>query len=226
MTTYKYPQKLNSEITPFIMLSAFKWSTKGKKSQSVTSNKSIEDMMVLPLPQNGIINNIANNWTEDNIMRSSDMIEGWKAQGMAKARDFLSGIGGRYHLHKKGQAINDFSSLLYSGVAMRDFNFTWSLVPESKEESIIIRDMIKAFKRNCLPEYSGWRVFYPHFWKIRVVFPGNYEPIIFNDCVLTALTDSYFEEEKYVFNTGHPTKITLMTTFKELDRLNRSQYKE
>lgn len=221
---HQYPLNLDTNNSAFIMLSAYEWSSKGKSSQSTVINKSVVDTITLPLPNNGITNSISNNWAEEDILKSENLLEGLKASIARKAREALKGLGGRYTLHSRGETINDFASLMYDGVNMRDFNFSWSLIPNSEEEANEIEDIIIAMKKNCLPEHRGWKILYPNFWKIRLVLPGDLDPITFNDCVLTTLTNTYFEDNKTVFNTGHPTKITLLASFKELDKLDRNNF--
>ena len=224
MTLYTFPKKLDSAIEPYIVFESFDWTTNGKKTQEVEVNRNPIDTIALPMSSNGIISSISNRWEESDINKTENITEGVKAFFASKAKDLGGTLVNRYS-YEKGTTINDFMSLVYDGVNLRQFNFTYELIPESAEESQIIRDIVKSFKRNSLATYNQeWQIFYPSFWTIRVVFPQDKNIIKIKDCVCMTITDAYFTDSKMPFNDGSAPKVDLDLTFKELDKVTGSDY--
>ena len=54
----------------------------------------------------------------------------------------------------RGTAINPQATLSFEGVNLRSFSFDWTLYPESKEEALSIKKIIRSIKRNILPKYK------------------------------------------------------------------------
>jgi len=224
LTIYTFPKKLDSAIEPYIMFQSFEWTTIGKKTQEVEVNRNPIDTIALPMSSNGIISSISNKWEESDIKKTENLTESLKAYGASKAKD-LGGIAINRYFYDEGIAINDFMGLVYDGVNLRQFSFTYELIPESAEESEIIKEIIKSFKRNSIGTYTKeWQVFYPKFWTIRVIFPQDKSNIQIKDCVCTSITDAYFTDSKMPFNDGSPPKVDFDITFKELDKLSGEDY--
>ena len=226
MTIYTFPKKLDSAIEPYIMFQSHEWETKDKKTQDVSTYQTHVDTIALPMSSNGIISSISNRWEESDINRSESLTEGFKAFLASKAKDIGGTLLNRYE-YEQGSTINDFMSLVYDGVNLRQFNFTYELIPESAEESEIIRNVVKSFKRNSLATYTQeWQIFYPNFWTIRIVFPQEKNIIVIKDCVCTSITDSYLTDTKIPFHDGSAPKVDLELSFKELDKVSGSDYAE
>lgn len=221
---YQFPKKLNTNIQPFIKFSSFKWSVRGKKSQEINATRTSQDTIVLPISNNGLTNTITSKWSEEDILRSSNFLEGLKNVVAQKARELTTRVGGRYNFYKRGIALNDFASLLYNGVDLREFAFTYSLIPESKTESDLLRSIIKAFKRNSLGEYQGWKILYPNFWKISLVSPQSKDIVKFKDCVMVTFQENLFTESQFTFTDGSPIRINFDMSFRELEKIDRRDY--
>jgi len=58
-----------------------------------------------------------------------------------------------------GKVLNPYKEQIFGGVSMRNFNFTWKLVPRSESEQIKIDNIIKALRYHALPNYSGTSAF-------------------------------------------------------------------
>jgi len=219
---FEFPKNLNEDIQPYILFSAFDWSTKGKKSQSLETAKTNTESIRLPLSANGISSLISNRWNEtENVTES--LVEGAKAALAQKVKS-LGGTFATRAAFLAGVAQNDAASLIYDGVNFRQFSFSYELIPSSPEESASLANIIKAFKRNSLPVYEGWKVSYPNFWNVLIVFPQDKSVIKIKDCVLTSINDNYFTDTKIPFHDGAPPKIDLELTFKELDHISKNDY--
>jgi len=220
---FEFPKAFDEDSQPYILFSAFEWSTKGKKDITSETVKENTESIRLPLSINGIGNVISSRWNETDIGRTENLLEGAKSILAQKLKD----LGGSFvsrAAFEAGVAQNDFASLVYDGVNLRQFTFTYELIPKSSEESLVLAEIVKAFKRNSLPVYSGWQVLYPNFWNIMIVFPQDKSVIKIKDCVLTNLSDNYFTDTKISFNDGAPPKIDLDLTFKELDHISKNDY--
>ena len=58
-----------------------------------------------------------------------------------------SGIGGKI--------LNPYVEQVFKGIAMREFNFSWKLVPRNESEQSKIHAIIKTLRYYSLPNYSG-----------------------------------------------------------------------
>lgn len=58
-----------------------------------------------------------------------------------------------------GKVLNPYKEQIFRGVSMRNFSFTWKLVPRNKPEQARIDNIIKALRYHALPNYSGVSAF-------------------------------------------------------------------
>lgn len=54
-----------------------------------------------------------------------------------------------------GTAVNPYATVDFDGVRLRQHDFSWSLSPNSEEESNTLRNIINTFRINILPAYQG-----------------------------------------------------------------------
>ena len=224
MANYKYPKDMNLDIQPYFMFNSFSWSMRGKKTQEPTSVREIQDSIVLPMATNGVIEAFSHNWDEASSIGSESYTQAVVKNLIGKVVD-LTGDLGKYMSVRRGFTINDYASLAFSGSNFRIFDFSFQLAAKNASESSTIQDIIKAFKRNSLPSYQGWKILYPNFWSVSIVFPNNRNIIKIKDCVITNLNVSHFPDNVFnLFKDGNPIKPELTVTFKELDKIDRSEY--
>jgi hypothetical protein len=67
--------------------------------------------------------------------------------GAPPAEALTSGIGGKI--------LNPYVEQIFKGIAMREFNFSWKLVPRNASEQSRIHDIIRTLRYYSLPNYSG-----------------------------------------------------------------------
>ena len=72
-----------------------------------------------------------------------------------------------------GQIANSHSEQYFNGVGFRSFSFSYKFQPSSHDETNIVRDIIRQFRRNALPEKSesGLTSFYPSTFEIEFITP-------------------------------------------------------
>ena len=54
-----------------------------------------------------------------------------------------------------GTAVNPHAALVFTGVALKQYTFEWTLIPNNEAESEQIRKIIRKFKSSALPSYGG-----------------------------------------------------------------------
>jgi hypothetical protein len=54
----------------------------------------------------------------------------------------------------KGKIANPYKEQVFQGIGMRQFDFSWKLVPRSASEQIKIKQIIKIIRENSLPNFS------------------------------------------------------------------------
>ena len=72
-----------------------------------------------------------------------------------------------------GQIANSHSEQYFNGIGFRSFSFSYKFQPSSHDETNIVRDIIRQFRRNALPEKSesGLTSFYPSTFEIEFITP-------------------------------------------------------
>ena len=54
-----------------------------------------------------------------------------------------------------GNVVNPHIALLFEGVNLKEFNFTWRFAPDSLEESIRLKNCIRDIKKQIYPAFTG-----------------------------------------------------------------------
>jgi hypothetical protein len=67
--------------------------------------------------------------------------------GAPPAESLTQGVGGK--------VLNPYVEQIFKGIAMREFNFSWKLVPRNAKEQERIHNIIKNLRYYSLPNYSG-----------------------------------------------------------------------
>lgn len=127
---------------------------------------------------------------------------------------------------------NPFAIMTYNGVGFKQHQFSWTLYPESKEESVVIKKIVNYFRREMLPEKlktNRYLLSYPAIFEIRL--HPNKNTMRFKRCVLTDMSINYtpnglafFKTEKDTLETSSsnaieifPASVSLSLTFKEIE---------
>lgn len=220
----QFPEMLAPDSEVVIMLKAYVKQVKGKASLNPTIVNLSKKTIVLPTPTNGFQDTHNNTWESEEMMIDFKQI---KKVGTAllvkKVKEAVGGSIAKRIERDQGFLTNDFAGIYYGGNEFRDFTFDWSLVPRNQREAIVIEEMMQYFKYFSLPQYESWKIHYPHFWEIAVLFPGDQEKFIIKDSVMTSFDAKYFSDGGApLFRDGRPQKVDLTLSFKELYRHSRS----
>lgn len=123
-----------------------------------------------------------------------------------------------------GKKLNNAQAITYDEPEFRQFRFRWTFVPHNREESKNIRDVLKHFKKNSLPEYNNWYINFPKVVKF-VVYNNRGKQIMASDyCGISKVFIDYSGESQDApnfHNDGMPIKIMFEIDLDELFIIDR-----
>ena len=133
-----------------------------------------------------------------------------------------------------GEVITDRMELAFKNVRRRVFTYNFKMIPKNSREADEIRNIIKMFQVNMLPEMKRGRqattMNFPNTFDIRYMYNGSDNDYIHrvSTCVLTDMTVNYGGDRFKTFsphNTqGAPVVETTMNlSFKELELITRER---
>lgn len=127
--------------------------------------------------------------------------------------------------------LNPRKEQLFAGVDYRTFNYTHIFTPTTAKECQVVRQIIQTFKLHMHPTLShdGFYYDYPSEFEIEYHFGGEKNKYLdgITSCALTNLQLSYGNGSSWqTLVNGHPTHITMRTTFMELEALTREKIKD
>ena len=120
-----------------------------------------------------------------------------------------------------GQVFNPNMELLFNGPTLRNFNFTFKMMPRSADESEEIKQIIRFFKRGMAPKAGSGNLFLktPNVFELRYR-QGNGEHQFlhrFKQCFLENISINYTGEGVYsTYDDGTPVSMEMTLAFKEL----------
>ena len=140
-------------------------------------------------------------------------------------------VGARLMGRSTGAIINPNLELLFSGPGLRSFNFSFKLTPRNREESEVIRKIIRAFKRNSAVQTATSALFLksPRIFQLEYIYKdGGQHPYLnkFKPCALTNFAVNYTPDGSYmVFNdTGSLTAYDIQLSFTEIIPVYANDY--
>ena len=137
-----------------------------------------------------------------------------------------------------GNIINPNVELLFNGVQLRGgFNFVYDLIPRNQTESESIKNIIKTFKQQMLPNKrsTGFFIKAPNVFRLKYMRGGKVHPFLnlFKICALTNMSVDYSGSGTYAsYHDATPVHMVLNLQFQELspiyaedyDKINSAEY--
>jgi len=135
-----------------------------------------------------------------------------------------------------GQILNQNVELLFNGVTLRSFKFSFKMTPRNENEAQQIKLIINTFKQNMAPQLGGSgdvkdvpNLFLetPNVFELTYMQGGGPHPFLhsFKQCVLTDMSVNYTGEGVYsVYNDSTPVSMVLELGFKELEPIYDLDY--
>jgi hypothetical protein len=128
-----------------------------------------------------------------------------------------------------GQILNPNMELLFNGVTLRSFRFSFKMTPRDDKESEQIKYIIRSLKRNMAAKSGGTFLGAPNIFELRYRQGNNNHPFLhkFKPCALTDMAVNYTGENVYAtYHDGTPVSMTMDLTFKELVPIYDIDYTE
>ena len=133
-----------------------------------------------------------------------------------------------------GAILNPNKELLFNGVTLRTFRFSFKLTPRSDTESKSIKNIIRVFKRNMAPkvsvsnssETSGF-LLTPNVFNLQYMKGGDKHPFLnsFKSCALTDMSVNYTGDGTYAtYADATPVSMVMDLTFRELEAIYDTDY--
>jgi len=122
-----------------------------------------------------------------------------------------------------GLSINPFLAVLFDSPEFRSYNFSWKLFPRSEQESLTVKEIIKKFQRNTLPELTespGLFYKYPSIVDIAINTPDKSEHLFqFKKAVIESFNVNYNAGNSPAFfrGTSASAAIEITMNIKEIE---------
>lgn len=160
---------------------------------------------------------------------------------------FIQAAGKKLNEMLKGQvgqvagAIpNPYVTVMFSGVDLRTFTFTWKFAPRNVAESKMLQSIIKIIKGSALPSYSGNNfgvLQYPMIckmtlmshdgnWKTGNFMEGSHPIIGFKNALIENVTVNYAPNgiPSFFAGTQLPTFYQISVTLKEIEYFTAADF--
>ena len=135
-----------------------------------------------------------------------------------------------------GQILNNNLELLFSGVNLRSFPFTFTFSPRNPKESDVVKAIIRSLKMSMAAkagEFNGSAqgIFLksPDLFQLDYLKDGKNHPFLnrFKLCALTGMSVNYTNAGTYAsYSDGTPVNIRMNCTFKEINPIYHEDYIE
>lgn len=135
-----------------------------------------------------------------------------------------------------GQILNNNLELLFSGVNLRSFPFSFTFSPRNPKESDVVKNIIRSLKMSMAAkagEFNGSAqgIFLksPDLFQLDYLKDGKNHPFLnrFKLCALTGISVNYTNAGTYAsYNDGTPVNIRMNCTFKEINPIYHEDYAE
>ena len=133
-----------------------------------------------------------------------------------------------------GNILNPNMELLFEGVNLRSFKFSFKMTPRSKDEAIAVKNIIRTFKKNMTPQAEGSLYLKtPNIFELSYMKGSNPHPFLhkFKQCALTDMSVNYTGEGTYATyggadaeGGGTPISMIMDLSFKELEPIYSGDY--
>ena len=130
-----------------------------------------------------------------------------------------------------GQVLNPNMELLFEGVNLRSFKFSFKMTPRDEREAEEVKNIIRFFKRNMVPQATKFYLKTPRVFQLAYKQGPNDHPFLhkFKQCALTDMSVNYTGEGTYATYGGDlsaPVSMVMDLGFKELEPIYSGDYEE
>lgn len=131
-----------------------------------------------------------------------------------------------------GQVLNTNMELLFQGVQLRSFNFTFNLSPREENEAITVKNIIRTFKQSMAAKTSsgtgaGLFISSPEVFQLTYKSGNKKHPFLpsFKPCALVNMGVDYTGSGVYAtYEDATPVHMKLSLSFQELNPIYFEDY--
>jgi hypothetical protein len=128
---------------------------------------------------------------------------------------------------ESGEILNPNMELLFNGVNLRTFKFSFKMTPRNTTESDQIRQIIRSFKKSMAPRANGNFLETPFLFELSYRKGDKIHPYLnlFKQCFLTDMNVNYTGEGVYAtYSDGSPISYVMDLGFKEIEPIYYDNY--
>ena len=124
-----------------------------------------------------------------------------------------------------GTVANPYTVATFHNISLRTFSLNFKLIPQSPEDSRMIKRICDQFKYHALPSKSQNGLFLQMPEELEIVFYGSEFLFKFARCVLTGVTVNHAPlGPASFFNDGAPTAVELSLSLQEVEQITKESY--
>ena len=131
-----------------------------------------------------------------------------------------------------GQVLNPNMELLFKGVMLRSFNFSFNFAPREQSEAMVVKKIIRTFKksmaaRNSSGAGAGLFISSPNIFQLEYRTGNSKHPFLntFKPCALRSMNVDYNASGAYAtYEDATPVHMKLTLAFQELNPVYFSDY--
>ena len=132
----------------------------------------------------------------------------------------------------EGKILNPNMELLFKGVQLRSFNFSFNMAPRDELEAGSVKNIIRTFKKSMAPKTSsgtgaGLFIDSPNIFQLEYRSGNKKHPFLnsFKPCALTNMSVDYTGSGAYAtYEDATPVHMKLTLSFQELNPVYFSDY--
>ena len=201
-----------------------------------------QEIGVLAMAGAAIINELqTNNSFETKLSNVFDTVAGAGREGaiagISKVLDTAATGAAALIQMQSGTVITPRMEMMFEGVGRRSFNYTFNFIPKSKQEALVIEEIIKHFKFYAMPAYSNKQtrreMDIPGTFDIEYMYKGKRNSFLnkIHTCFLTKVGvqyggDRYTAYEDIPDRGPPPQKSSLSLEFTELELLSQEHIEQ
>jgi hypothetical protein len=129
---------------------------------------------------------------------------------------------------QNGSIINPNMELLFDGVTIRSFKFSFKMTPRGKDEMEHVKSIIRHFKKSMTPSNNeDVYLSTPKIFELSYMKGNGPHPFLhkFKPCALTDCSVNYTGEANYAtYQDGTPVSMVMDLGFKELEPIYNDDY--
>ena len=134
----------------------------------------------------------------------------------------------------EGKVLNPNMELLFKGVMLRSFNFSFNLAPRDETEAGSVKNIIRTFKKSMAARTSsgtgaGLFIDSPNVFQLEYKSGNKKHPFLnsFKPCALTNMAVDYTASGAYAtYEDATPVHMKLTLSFQELNPIYFSDYND